>query len=534
MADAGDCDRIPIPAACRPVRVVVGIPGFGVDCQSAHPLPGVGAGLPLYCYPYTPPVPDEPTPLGAPLLGARSVQAAGTLAIPLPAPTAAGDPAIVAQGLAVGDQLLAVLVWDGSGGAVLNALPSDWTMLLAPTAFGTRRIALAGHERLAGDPSTYNLALSVNASHRAALGVVRGARPFAEWVIGALGTRAGGSGTSTTTIAPSISVVVDDSRVVSIAGEATSTGSGSGELVSVSGADLWFFAEQGGAGSGAIETIAAAATARDAGATPPVTFTYQNAQTSNGAALQVAAPGLTIPGGSWNVEDLLADDPFLVAHRCHGGWWPENTLYAASQAGYADKAIDIDVWRSSDGVFVVHHDQSTLRMTGTDLDIPSTPWATLQALMNQADECVDPAQPLRPMARLEEILDVFLTSHVVSVEMKGPSAAMSAFLDLLDDYDAADRLIVQGFAGGQSQLTQAHDRGYTTWANGEDDEPINFPSRFTGSNVDLVGLNWDASEPAWAAMVGFGKPVIGHVIGSRAQGDQAVARGAVGLTVSRW
>src|SRR5690606_41185775 len=122
----------------------------------------------------------------------------------------------------------------------------------------------------------------------------------------------------------------------------------------------------------------------------------------------------TIPAGGWTIDDLLNDSPFTIAHRCHGGWWPENTLYAAQQAAYVSKVLDIDVWRTADGVFVCHHDQSTNRMTGVDLDIPSSSWAELQDLMNQPDECIDTDQPARPMARLEQILDNF-PNHIISI-----------------------------------------------------------------------------------------------------------------------
>src|SRR5690606_6961155 len=191
------------------------------------------------------------------------------------------------------------------------------------------------------------------------------------------------------------------------------------------------------------------------------------------------------------------------------------------------------VWRTADGVFVCHHDQSTNRMTGVDLDIPSSSWAELQDLMNQPDECIDTDQPARPMARLEQILDNF-PNHIISIEMKGPgSASMAPFLDLLDTYDRKDRIIIQMFAGGQSQLTQAKARGYTTWANAFDEEITDHPEWF-GSNVDLVGLNWDATDEQWEAAVSYGKPTIGHVIGSLAQALTAISQGANGLTISRW
>ena len=389
-----------------------------------------------------PPPPPSPIALGVPLIGAHSVEAGGLTSVSIPEPAAADDPT-VAQGLAVGDHLIAAIAWDASGGATLS-LPSgqetQWVDLIPETTLGTRRLRVLARDRRAGDDDTYDFTLSVNASHRATLAVVRGAKAISDWTAGTVGTRAGGSGTSTTTIAPSVTTDTENNRVLSVAAEATGAGSGAGELVSVDGAGLWFFAEVGGAGSSAIETIAVAEIEQvEPGATAPVTFTYENPQASNGAAVQIAIPGATIPAGGWTIDDLLNDSPFTIAHRCHGGWWPENTLYAAQQAAYVSKVLDIDVWRTADGVFVCHHDQSTNRMTGVDLDIPSSSWAELQDLMNQPDECIDTDQPARPMARLEQILDNF-PNHIISIEMKGPgSASMAPFLDLLDTYDRKDR-----------------------------------------------------------------------------------------------
>jgi glycerophosphoryl diester phosphodiesterase len=480
---------------------------------------------------------EGPIDLGVPILGGHTVQASGLAPVTINAPTAAGNSGLEAQGLAVGDTMVAMVSWTDAVNLAAPTGTPGWTTLVPKTNFGTRAFQILARQRQAGDPNSYPFVLGADRSHRASIAVVRGARPPSEWEVGTVCTRAGGCGASSTTcVAPALAVDLGSSRVISISSEATTAGSGIGELVSVTNSDLWFFAEQGGAGSQAIETLAAATVALDeSDTTDPVTFTYQNAQSSNGAAVQISAPGIVLPSGGWKKADLLADSPFLVAHRCHGGWWPENTLYAARQSAYADKCLDIDVWRSSDGVFVCSHDQSTLRMTGVDLDIPTTPWATLAALMNQADECVDVNQPLRPMARLEQILDEFIDSHVLSIEMKGPSTAIPEFLDLLDSYEAYgahDRIIYQGFAGGQSQLTAVKARGYTTWANAFDAE-IDTASWF-GANVDLVGLNWDATVAQWNTAVGYGKPVIGHVISTKAQADQALARGADGLTISRW
>lgn len=67
---------------------------------------------------------------------------------------------------------------------------------------------------------------------------------------------------------------------------------------------------------------------------------------------------------------LKGPPPFLVAHRGYSGRYPENTLIAY-QAAYQHGArfMELDLQLSADRVPFLHHDQSLLRISGTDLDI---------------------------------------------------------------------------------------------------------------------------------------------------------------------
>src|SRR5690625_7225318 len=66
----------------------------------------------------------------------------------------------------------------------------------------------------------------------------------------------------------------------------------------------------------------------------------------------------------YSVADLLADDPFYVAHRCGGGNWPEFSqrgIFGSIAAGY--KALEMSVYQCGTGEFVLSHDWTTARMT---------------------------------------------------------------------------------------------------------------------------------------------------------------------------
>lgn len=62
--------------------------------------------------------------------------------------------------------------------------------------------------------------------------------------------------------------------------------------------------------------------------------------------------------------------PLTIAHRGYSGKYPENTLEAfkgAFENGF--DGIEVDVWENKAGVMFVHHDSTTQRMTGKNVNI---------------------------------------------------------------------------------------------------------------------------------------------------------------------
>jgi glycerophosphoryl diester phosphodiesterase len=72
---------------------------------------------------------------------------------------------------------------------------------------------------------------------------------------------------------------------------------------------------------------------------------------------------------------------FLIAHRGLSGIEKENTLPAFELAGqHSYYGIETDVHKTSDGKYVIIHDDSTLRVTGTELTVEKTDYDTLRSL----------------------------------------------------------------------------------------------------------------------------------------------------------
>lgn len=242
----------------------------------------------------------------------------------------------------------------------------------------------------------------------------------------------------------------------------------------------------------------------------------------------------TMAPGPADIEAMLARQPFRWAHRGGSQSWPEMTVHAYTQTIHAGAdALEISTFRSSDGVWVCSHDQTTLRVTGTDLDIPSTPWATLRELMTQPPAQAS-GQPARPLARLEEVLDLYLADCIIVLDNKDVSHGENlAMLDLLDSYGhPTDRVIWKNYMQSSAAADIFRSSGYLTWGYFYDAEIITQASRIP--SWDLLGLNWSASSTHWQAALSHDKPVVAHIIESDTQAATALGHGAHGLQVARW
>lgn len=77
---------------------------------------------------------------------------------------------------------------------------------------------------------------------------------------------------------------------------------------------------------------------------------------------------------------LALPRPRLFAHRGASAVYPENTLPAFAAATAAGLAyLEMDVWATSDGVVVVHHDPTLQRLCGVSQPVSAVDFRTLQS-----------------------------------------------------------------------------------------------------------------------------------------------------------
>jgi glycerophosphoryl diester phosphodiesterase len=131
----------------------------------------------------------------------------------------------------------------------------------------------------------------------------------------------------------------------------------------------------------------------------------------------------------------------LIAHRGEPEHWPENSLagFRAVLAAGA-KYLETDVQLTADGIPVLSHDPTLLRVTGRDLDIAGTTWAEIADLPAGEPERFGPAFADQRIARLADFVALlhdwpqvraFVEFKRESLEAFGVQTVLDTVLDCL-------------------------------------------------------------------------------------------------------
>ncbi|MDR4533029.1 glycerophosphodiester phosphodiesterase [Glutamicibacter sp. PS] len=248
--------------------------------------------------------------------------------------------------------------------------------------------------------------------------------------------------------------------------------------------------------------------------------------TALAGSLASCARSATVP----SVRSMLEQEQFVIAHRGSGDNWTEHTLHAYRQAAaHGAIAVELSVHRTSDGVFVCHHDASLERLTGEDGLIAQTSFAELQGMRNDARRWLGPATPLRPIPRLESVMAELAGRCVLFIEDKtGVHAAQ--LLEELDRWPQAKNAIVWKQNSTAAGRELAAERGYPTWGYFAPDT-IELAGKLA-RDFDLLGVHDSTSDEQIAALVATGKPVICWEIHTRWQREHFAALGVRGMMCS--
>jgi glycerophosphoryl diester phosphodiesterase len=133
----------------------------------------------------------------------------------------------------------------------------------------------------------------------------------------------------------------------------------------------------------------------------------------------------------------------VIAHAGGEGLGPSNSIEAmrASMSAGAD-VLDADLWMTTDGVIVAHHDRSLEATTGERGFIDERSFAELQSLDLRAGWTGEPIeQPVR-IPSLDQVLSEFPTT-LISLEIKQSAPSLAETLcEALERHSATGRTYV--------------------------------------------------------------------------------------------
>ena len=241
----------------------------------------------------------------------------------------------------------------------------------------------------------------------------------------------------------------------------------------------------------------------------------------------------TLQVGYTSVSEMLSRPTFYSVHRGGSDTEPEMTMEAyerSAERGFG--MLEVSLARTSDGVWFGLHDETLDRTSGVE-GLPPVSEMTWADVARYQVTLNDGGSP-QPYMSWTEFVSAFAHTHVVLVDPKYASGSghLDDFLDMVQRDVGTDRAVIKAYGSDTRLADRARERGFTTWGYYYESDVTDGTLDRTQDHWSLLGMNWDASAEAWAAVTGYGKPVIAHVIESDEQRDIAKAKGARGFQVS--
>ena len=156
---------------------------------------------------------------------------------------------------------------------------------------------------------------------------------------------------------------------------------------------------------------------------------------------------LTIGSDKKNQSYFDCPCPHIIAHQGASLELPPNTIEAFQLAlDYGADIIELDIWRSMDGVWVVIHDGNLLRIAGVNKDITQMSFEEIQSLdaaYNFSDSSGNYLYRNKGyrIPSLEEVLKKF-NSEKINIEIKDHRKfGLSDLIELVKKYDMEQKTL---------------------------------------------------------------------------------------------
>ena len=242
------------------------------------------------------------------------------------------------------------------------------------------------------------------------------------------------------------------------------------------------------------------------------------------APQDVPAQMRAMPSGYPSIDAMVSQRGFLVAHRGGSASWPEMSMRAyTNSVAHGAGALEVSTHRTSDGVWVLAHDQNLKRV---DPSAPATPisqmtWAEVQRYRTSGERIL----------RVEEYLEAYGRSHVTVLDPKY-SAGQWADLAKLLPADAKGRVVWKSAGDATWLAAQWKAAGWRCWGYAYAQHADDGSLAKWAASWDYLGFPWDATPAQWSKALNAGKPVWAHICPTKAAYDQGISRGAAGCMVS--
>ena len=242
------------------------------------------------------------------------------------------------------------------------------------------------------------------------------------------------------------------------------------------------------------------------------------------APQDIPAQMRAMPSGYPSIDAMVAQKGFLVAHRGGSASWPEMSMRAyTNSVAHGVGALEVSAGRTSDGVWVLAHDQNLKRV---DPSAPTTPiaqmtWSEVQRYRTAGEKIL----------RIEEYLEAYGRSHITVLDPKYSATQWADLAKLLPD-DAKSRVIWKSAGDATWLASQWKAAGWRCWGYAYAQHADDGSLAKWAASWDYLGFPWDATPAQWSKALSLGKPVWAHICPTKAAYDQGISRGAVGCMVS--
>jgi len=228
------------------------------------------------------------------------------------------------------------------------------------------------------------------------------------------------------------------------------------------------------------------------------------------------------------VQQWIATQPLYAAHRGGSADWPQSTMYAYDNAAAwnTTMALEVSMWQSADGVWVINHDNDP-SVTGTWAN-PGTGNISARNWTGDLQNIVSSTGSY-PIMRLETLLAKYGGKRVLIIDNKG-SQDVAGLISILNANGGPGYYVSKSYYTAASWPNSMRSAGYKTLGYFYDADTSNIAAN--QSKFDVLMEDYTASTGSWTTILSYPQPVMAHIIPDAAAKATATSKGAEGYMVS--